>query len=260
MPGRGIHPTALVDPGARVDPSATVGAWTIVGPGVEVGRDVRIGAHVLIERDSWIGEGCRIHHGAVLGSAPQDLKYAGEPTRLEVGPRTVIREYCTLNRATAATAVTRVGADCLLMAYTHVAHDCRVGDHAILANAVQLGGHSEIGDWAILGGMTGVHQFTRVGPHAFLGGCSRVVQDVPPFLMAVGNPCEPHGINVVGLRRRGFEPASIEGLRKAYRTLFKSRTRNLGQALDDLEADGAPDPTVAELIAFIRASERGIIT
>lgn len=257
--GDGIHATALVDPDARIDPSATVGPWTIVGPGVEVGRDVRIGAQVLVERDCSIGDGCRIDYGAVLGSDPQDVKYAGEPTRLEIGSRTVIREYCTLNRATSSTGVTRVGSDCLLMAYTHVAHDCVIGDRAILANAVQLGGHCRIGDWAILGGMTGVHQFTRVGPHAFVGGCSRVVQDVPPFLMAVGNPCEPHGINVVGLRRRGFEPSEVEALRRAYRALFKSRTRNLGQALDELEVGGT-GPAVGELVAFIRASERGVIT
>lgn len=258
--GAGVHPTALVDPSARVDPTAHVGPGAILGPGVEVGKDARIGPRVLVERDTVVGDGCRVHFGAVLGSDPQDLKYAGEPTRLEVGPRTVIREFCTLNRATTATGVTRVGSDCLLMAYTHVAHDCRVGDHVILANAVTMGGHCEIGDWVILGGLVGIHQFTRIGPHAFVGGCSRVVQDVPPFLMAVGNPCEPRGINVVGLRRRGFVPSDVEALRRAYRALFMSRTRNLGQSLAELEAEGGVTAPVADLLAFIRASERGVIT
>jgi UDP-N-acetylglucosamine acyltransferase len=215
---------------------------------------------VLIERDTTVGDDCRVHYGAVLGSDPQDLKYADEPTRLEIGPRTVIREFCTLNRATAATGVTRVGADCLLMAYAHVAHDCRIGDHVIVANAVAMGGHCDLGDWVILGGLVGIHQFTRIGAHAFVGGCSRVVQDVPPFLMAVGNPCEPHGINVVGLRRRGFAAEEVEALRRAYRALFKSRTRNLGQVLAELESDPGIAPAVSDLVAFIRASERGIIT
>ncbi len=260
MTGTGIHPTAIVDPDARVDPSATVGPGAIVGPGVEVGKGARIGPRVLIERDTVVGDDCRVHFGAVLGSDPQDLKYAGEPTRLEIGPRTVIREFCTLNRATAATGVTRVGSDCLLMAYAHVAHDCRVGDHVIIANALAMGGHCEIGDWAILGGLVGVHQFTRIGPHAFIGGCSRVVQDVPPFLMAVGNPCVPRGINAVGLQRRGFASADVEALRRAYRALFMSRTRNLGQALTEIEAGPEVPAPVAELVAFVRASERGIIS
>jgi UDP-N-acetylglucosamine acyltransferase len=256
----GIHPTALVDPDARVDPTASVGPGAILGPGVEVGKGAWIGPRVLIERDTSVGDGCRVHFGAVLGSDPQDLKYAGEPTRLEIGPRTVIREFCTLNRATTASGLTRIGSDCLLMAYAHVAHDCRVGDHVIIANALAMGGHCDIGDWVILGGLVGIHQFTKIGPHAFVGGCSRVVQDVPPFVMAVGNPCEPHGINVVGLRRRGFAPAEIEALRRAYRALFKSRTRNLRQALADLEGEAGASGPVADLLAFIRASERGIIT
>ncbi len=255
-----IHPTAIVDPGARVADSARIGPWTILGPGVEIGERVRIGANVLVERDTSVDEDCVISHGAVLGTDPQDLKYGGEPTRLVVGARTVIREYCTLNRATSATGVTRVGADCLLMAYVHVAHDCVVGDRVILGNGVQLAGHCTVQDWVIIGGLSGVHQFCRIGAHAFIGGASKATQDVPPFLIADGNPCEPHGINVVGLRRRGFDKEAIDALRGAYRDIFKSRERNIGQALDGIEGQGGLTPEVEYLVRFIRESERGIVT
>ncbi|MDT8435280.1 MAG: acyl-ACP--UDP-N-acetylglucosamine O-acyltransferase [Gemmatimonadota bacterium] len=259
-PHPGIHPTAIVDPGAWVAPSATVGPGSVIGPAVQIGAGTRVGSHVLIQRDTRVGEDCRISHGAALGTDPQDLKYEGEPTRLEIGSRTVIREFCTLNRGTAATGVTRVGADVVLMASVHVAHDCRIGDHVIVANAAQLGGHVEIGDWAVLGGLAGVHQFCRVGAHALVGGCSRVTQDIPPFLMAVGNPCALHGVNVVGLRRRGFTDDTVTEIRRAHRTIFRSRELHLGRAMDRLEAEGPPGPEVARLLAFIRASRRGVIT
>ncbi len=255
-----IHESAIIHPEARLAASVEVGAATIIGPGVEIGAGVKIGAHALIERDTKIGAGCRIFHGAVVGSDPQDLKYAGESTRLEIGERTTVREYCTLNRGTVASGVTRVGSDCLLMTGVHIGHDCVVGDHVILANVAMLGGHAQVGDWAILGGLVGVHQFTRIGAHAFVGGASKIVQDVPPFVLADGNPCRPKGINAIGLQRRGFSKDSISALRVAFRALFKSRERNLGQAIDELQTRGGLEPEVLALIGFIRDSRRGIIT
>jgi UDP-N-acetylglucosamine acyltransferase len=258
--GTPVHSTAIVHPDARLHPSVSVGPSTVIGPGVEIAAGVRIGAHVVIDRDTRIGEECRIFHGASVGGDPQDLKYAGESTRLEIGERTTIREFCTISRGTSATGVTRVGSDSLLMAYTHVGHDSVIGDHVVLANLAQLGGHVEIGDWAIFGASVGVHQFTRIGAHAFVGGMSRVTQDVPPYLLVVGSPCTARGINVVGLQRRGLPKSSIDGLRAAFRDLFKSRDHNLGQALDVLDSQDDLVPEVISLIAFIRESERGITT
>ena len=255
-----VHQTAIVHPAARLDPSVSVGPFTVIGPGVEIAAGVRIGAHVVIDRDTQIGEGCRVFNGASLGTDPQDLKYAGESTRLEIGERTTIREFCTINRGTASTGVTLIGSDTLLMAYTHVGHDCVIGDRVVLANVAQLGGHVEIGDWAIFGAAVGVHQFTRIGAHAFVGGMSRVTQDVPPFLLVVGNPCTARSINMVGLQRRGFSKSSIDGLRGAFRELFKNPDRNFGQALDELELRDDLEPEVVSLIEFIRESERGITT
>jgi UDP-N-acetylglucosamine acyltransferase len=241
-------------------PDVRLGPFSVIGPGVEIGADVRVGAHAVIERDTRIGAGCRIAHGAVVGSDPQDLKYAGESTRLEIGERTRVREFCTVNRGTAATGITRLGSDCLLMAYTHVAHDCFVGDHVILSNAVQIGGHVHVGDWAILGALAGAHQFTRIGEHSFIGGAAKITQDVPPFLLADGNPCMARGINTVGLQRRGFSRESVAGLRTAFRTLFRNRELNLGQALTELDMQDDLVPEVRSLVRFIRESERGIIS
>lgn len=255
-----VHPSATIHPDARLHETVQVGPGCLIGPGVEIGPRVRLGANVVIEQNTSIGEDCRILHGAVLGSDPQDLKYAGETTRLEIGPRTTIREYCTMNRGTVETGVTRVGSDCLFMAGTHVAHDCEVGSHVILANVAMAGGHVSIGDWAILGALVGVHQFTRIGEHAFIGGASKIAQDIPPYVLADGNPCTARGINSVGLRRRGFPPGSIEALRRAFRTLFRNRELNLGQALSALEAQEDMPPEVMNLVRFIRASERGVIS
>lgn len=255
-----VHPSATIDTDARLHETVQVGPGCLIGPGVEIGPRVRLGANVVIEQNTSIGEDCRISHGAVLGSDPQDLKYAGETTRLEIGPRTTIREYCTMNRGTADKGVTRVGSDCLFMAGTHVAHDCDVGNHVILANVAMAGGHVSIGDWAILGALVGVHQFTRIGEHAFIGGASKIAQDIPPYVLADGNPCTARGINSVGLRRRGFPPSSIEALRRAFRTLFRNRELNLGQALSALETQEDMAPEVTNLVRFIRVSERGIIS
>ena len=255
-----IHPSAVIDPNARLHETADVGPGCLIGPGVEIGPRVWLGANVVIDKDTSIGEDCRIFHGAVLGSDPQDLKYAGESTTLEIGPRTIIREYCTMNRGTADLGSTRVGSDCLFMAGTHVAHDCQVGNHVILANVAMAGGHVTIGDHAILGALVGVHQFTRIGEHAFVGGASKIAQDIPPYVLADGNPCAARGINTVGLRRRGFTKSAIDQLRRAFRTLYRNRELNLGQALAVLEAQEDAAPEVTNLIRFIRASERGVIS
>lgn len=255
----GIHPSALVDPDADIAPSATIGPYAIIGPGVEIGARARIDSHVLLERDTRLAAECVVHHGAVLGTDPQDLKYAGEATRLEVGPRTTIREFCTLNRGTGDGGVTRVGADCLLMAYTHVAHDCVVGDHAILANTVELGGHVEIGPWVTIGGVTGVHQFVRIGAHSFVGACSKPTQDIPPFLLADGHPCMARGVNLIGLKRRGFGDEALRRLRRVYRAVYKSN-RNIGDALDEIATWEETGPEVDLFVDFVRGSERGIIS
>jgi len=253
------HPGAVIDDDADLHPSCSVGPFAVIGPGVELGPDVRVGPHVLVERDTRVGRGCELHHGAVLGTDPQDLKYEGESAVLEVGPGTVIREYATLNRGTAASGATRVGADCLIMAYAHVAHDCRIGDHVILSNSVNMGGHVEIGDWAIVGGVTAIHQFARIGDHAFVGGGSRLPQDVVPFTTVAGNPCSAYGINTTGLRRRGFDDERIRALRAAYRSLFRSNL-NLGDAVDRLADSGPETADVRAMIDFVRASERGVTT
>jgi UDP-N-acetylglucosamine acyltransferase len=254
-----VHPTAVVDAKAQIAASAVIGPYTIIGPDVVIGEGVRIASHVLVQQDTWIGEDCRIHHGAVLGTDPQDLKYGGESSRLEVGPRTAIREYATLNRGTGEDGLTKVGSDCLLMAYSHVAHDCRLGDGVILANSVNLAGHVKIGSFATVGGLVGIHQFVRIGSHAFVGACSKLAQDIPPYLLVDGNPCMPHGLNVVGLRRRGFAAATIRDLRRAYRLVFASDL-NIGGALDAIEKASDLGPEVAEFVEFIRSTERGIVS
>ncbi len=253
------HPTAIVDPEAELAESVSVGPYAVIGAEVSLADGVRVGPHALLEGPTRVGEECEIHNGAVVGTDPQDLKYEGEESWLEVGARTTIREYATLNRGTSASGITRVGSDCLIMAYAHVAHDCRIGDHVILSNAVNMAGHVEIGDWAIVGGVTAIHQFVRIGRHAFVGGGSRLPQDVVPFATVAGNPCSAYGINTTGLRRRGFDDATVRALRSAWRSIFQGDV-NIGQALDRLEAEGDQEPEVEEMIAFIRESERGVTT
>lgn len=251
------HETAIVDPDARIAATAAVGPYAVVGPGVEIGERVELGPHVHIERDTRVGAGCTLGAGAVLGTDPQDLKYGGERTFLEIGERTVVREYATLNRGTAASGRTVLGADCLVMAYAHVAHDCRIGDHVVLANAVNMGGHVEIGDWVIVGGLTAIHQFVRIGSHAFVGGGSRLVQDAAPYTLVAGNPCACYGLNREGLARRGFPPPTIRALGRAWRHLFRSEL-NVGRALDALEREGEPIEEVRHLVDFVRRSDRGV--
>ena len=253
----GWHATSIIDDAARIAPSATIGPYSVIGPGVEIGERVRIGPHVLIERDTRVDDEVRVAKGAVLGSDPQDLKYAGERTFLEIGPHTVVREFTTVNRGTAASGLTAVGADTLVMAYVHIAHDCRVGDHVVLANGVTMAGHVEIGEWAIMGGLTGIQQFTRIGRHAMVGGGARLVRDVAPYTLVRGSPTtRTCGINRIGLERRGVEPEAIRALQGAYREIFRSAAP-LRVILDRLGSE-EETPEVRELVAFIRDAGRGI--
>ena len=253
----GIHPRAIVHDDAQLGPDVSVGPNAIIGPGVVIGSGSSIGSNVLIERDTVLGEECVIHHGAVLGTDPQDLKFEGERAQLLVGDRTVIREYATLNRGTRAAGRTVVGSDCLLMAYSHVAHDCVLGDHVILSNSVNMGGHVEIGDWAIVGGITPIHQFVRIGAHAFVGGASRVAKDVAPYVRAAGNPLVMAGLNTVGLRRRGFDEETRAALKQAYRLFFQSEL-NVSQALAKAREELPDRPEIDVFLTFIEESERGI--
>lgn len=252
-----IHPTALVDPGAELGEGVTIGPFSIIGPGVVIGARTQVGPQVLIERDTSVGEDCAIAKGAVLGTDPQDLKYRGEPTVLSVGDRTVIREYATLNRGTAAAGRTSVGSDCMLMAYVHVAHDCHLGDHVILSNAVNMAGHVHIEDWASVGGLTAIHQFVRIGQHAFVGGASRVAKDVPPYVKAAGNPLELYGLNSIGLQRRGFPEEVRVELKRAYRLFFASN-HNISQAKARAREELRALPEIEAFLSFFEESERGV--
>jgi UDP-N-acetylglucosamine acyltransferase len=252
-----IHATAIVDETAELDDGVTVGPYSVIGPRVRVGEGTEIGPHVLIEKDTTLGRECVIHKGAVLGTDPQDLKYQGEPTTLQVGDRTIIREYCTLNRGTTATSATIVGSDCLLMAYVHVAHDSRIGNNVILANAVNMAGHVTIGDWAIISGVTPIHQFVRIGAHAFIGGASRVVKDIPPYVRAAGNPIQLYGLNSVGLQRRGFPEDVRRELKRAYRLFFAS-TYNTSQALARAREELRDIPEIDVFLSFFEETHRGV--
>lgn len=254
-----VHPSSIVDSSAELGQGVVVGPWSIIGPGVTVGDGTRIGSHVLIERDTTVGDDCRIHQGAVLGTDPQDLKYRGEETVLIVGDRTTIREYATLNRGTADLNKTVVGDDCLLMAYSHIAHDCQIGSNVVIANAVNMGGHVFIEDWAIVGGLTAIHQFVRIGAHAFVGGASRTSQDVPPYTRAAGSPCKLFGLNSIGLDRRGFSREVRQALKSAYKAVFQGNLP-LTQGLEQAAAEAEDYPEVRHFLNFIRTSERGVTT
>jgi len=254
-----IHPTALVDPGARLGENVTIGPYAVIGAGVEIGEGTMVGPHAVIEGPTTIGRDNRIYQFASLGAAPQDKKYAGEPTRLEIGDRNTIREFCTFNRGTTQDAgTTRIGDDNWLMAYVHIAHDCVVGNQTIFANNAQIAGHVHVGDWAILGGFTVVHQFVRIGAHAMTGMGTILLQDVPPYVMANGNPAAPHGINAEGLKRRGFGPEAIAALRRAYKTLYRNGLK-LEEACAEIIAAAKDEAALAPLADFLAAPGRGII-
>jgi len=254
-----IHDSAIIDPEAELGQGVIVGPWSIIGPRVRIGDGTEIRSHVLVEKDTTIGADCLIHQGAVLGTDAQDLKYRGEHATLVVGDRTVIREYATLNRGTADLRQTTVGDSCLLMAYSHVAHDCQIGNNVVLANAVNMAGHVFIEDWAIVGGMTAIHQFVRIGAHAFVGGAARAAQDVPPYTKAAGSPMKLYGLNSIGLERRGFSQEVRQALKRAYRMVFQS-SLPLTHAQDQAEVECEDLPEVLHFISFIRNSERGVTT
>ena len=253
-----IHPQAIVDKKAQLGEDVTVGPFTIIESNTIIGNGTWIASGALIANGARIGKNCEIHHGAVIGTVPQDLKFGGEETEIIIGDRTIIREYCDLNRGTHHRGKTTIGSDCLLMAYAHAAHDCIVGDHVIMANAVQLGGHVDIEDWVILGGVTGVHQFCRVGQHAMIGGHFRAVQDVPPYILTAGEPLRFGGLNVIGLRRRGFSSEQILALKKAYRLLYRSEL-NTTQAIRRIKEEMEITTEIQNVLDFINKSERGII-
>lgn len=256
IPGQ-VHASAVIDDSAQIASDVSIAPYAVIGPNVVIGAGTQIGAHVVIERDTTIGTHCRIHAGAVLGGDPQDLKYAGESSRLVVGDRTVVREFVTLNRGSAARGSTDVGSDCLIMAYAHVAHDCMIGDHVVIANAVNMGGHAVVGDWVVIGGMSAVHQFASIGAHAFIGGMSAVRKDVPPYVKASGNPMKLFGLNSIGLQRRGFSDEVRAEIRRAYRVMFQSKLP-LRQAVGQVRASAVLSPELEAMIAFIERSERGV--
>jgi len=254
-----VHPTAIVDRGARLDSGVSVGPYSVIGPKVEVGEGTSIGAHVVLDGRTRIGRDNRILHFASIGAPPQDKKYAGEDTAVEIGDRNTIREYVTVNRGTALdSGVTRVGDDNWIMAYVHFAHDCHIGNHTIFANACQLAGHVTVGDWAIFGATTLVHQFVHIGAHAFTGMGTYLPQDLPPFVTAAGNMARPYGINSEGLKRRGFTADEIAALKRAYRTLYRSGLA-LEEARRQLQAQVHECPRVGEILEFLANSKRGII-
>jgi UDP-N-acetylglucosamine acyltransferase len=258
MTGPRIHPTALVSPDAEIDPDVEIGAFAIVGEGCVVGGGSVISPRATLERNVTLGRGVKVGIGSIIGGPPQDLKFAGEETTVEIGDGTVIREYATINRGTAHSFKTTVGMNCLLMSYTHIAHDCRIGNGVILSNVVQLAGHVTIDDKAIISGLSAVHQFARIGRHSFIGGCSRVSKDIPPFLKAVGNPVKLYGLNTIGLQRSGMDEGTIRELKRAYRLLFRSDL-NVSQAIERAQTELEPLPEVQELIRFVEASERGVV-
>ena len=258
-----IHPTALIDPAAELDGSVRVGPYAVIGPHVRIGADTQIGAHCVIEGRTTIGAGNRIFQFASVGAQPQDKKYAGEPTRLEIGDGNTIREFVTINTGTAQDqGVTRIGEDNWIMAYVHIAHDCQLGSHLILANAVQLAGHVHMGDWVFLGGLTGVHQFVRIGAHAMTAFQTRLAQDLPPFVTAGGNPAEAQSINAEGLRRRGYSAERITLVKQMHRLLYrKGLTLDAArQQIDALRGELAEaDADIALMQDFLATATRGIV-
>jgi UDP-N-acetylglucosamine acyltransferase len=253
-----IHPTAIVDPGARLGTGVRVGAYSVIGGNVEVGDGCRLQHHVTIEGPSVIGAGNLFYAYASIGQQTQDLKYVGEPTHLRIGDGNTFRECVTVHRGTAPESWTRVGSRGNFLAYSHVAHDCIVGDGVIFSNNGTIAGHVEVQDYAVIGGLTAVHQYCRIGRHAITGGCSKIVQDVPPFMIADGNPARVRGVNQIGLERHGFPEESVRRLREAYRLLYRSKM-NVKQAVEEIRKTLLGAVEIEQLIEFIESSGRGII-
>jgi UDP-N-acetylglucosamine acyltransferase len=258
-----IHASAIVDPRAELDSTVEVGPFSIIGPHVRIGARTVVGPHVVIEGHTTIGEDNKFFQFSSIGAAPQDKKWSGEPTRLEVGDRNTVREFCTFNTGTVQDAgVTRLGNDNWISAYVHLAHDCQVGSNTIFSNNAQLAGHVEVGDWAILSGYAGVHQFCKIGAHAFVGMYTSLTQDVPPFVLVSGNPAGARGVNIEGIKRRGFTRPQIDGIRAAYKHLYRSGL-TLDEAKAALEAEALAAPEAAGAIgtmrAFLDTASRGIV-
>jgi UDP-N-acetylglucosamine acyltransferase len=254
-----IDPRALIQPGAQLAADVSVGPFSIIGPNVSIGPGCIIGPHAVIDGHTTLGADNKVSPFASIGGPPQDKKYAGEPTRLEIGDRNVFRECCTINRGTTHDqGVTRIGDDNLFMAYAHVAHDCIVGNKTVFANCAALAGHVEVGDWVILGGLAAVHQFVKIGAHAFIGGQSALTRDVPPYIMAAGNPTIPHAVNAEGLKRRGFDAPQIRNIRNAYRILYRSDLK-LAEAIAQLEPMAAEHAELRPFLEFIQASSRSLV-
>ena len=259
LPAPTVDPTARVDPAAVLGAAVKVGAYAVIGPGVRLGAGSTVDAHAVLDGDTTIGRDNHFFPFCSVGLAPQDLKYAGEPTRLVIGDGNVVREFVTVHRGTAGGGgVTRIGSRNLFMAYAHVAHDCQVGSHTIFANGATLAGHVEVADYTTIGAFSGVHQFCRVGMHAFLGGYTVATKDVLPYSKTVGNRARIYGVNTIGLSRRGFSPESIAAIRGAYRVLLQSRL-NTSEAVARIEAESPLAPEVAEIVRFIRTAQRGVI-
>jgi UDP-N-acetylglucosamine acyltransferase len=253
-----VHPTAVVEPGAELDTDVQIGPYAIVGADVRIGARAEVGSHTVLDGRVELGNDCRIGSHVVIGAPPQDLKYDGEPTRVAIGDRTLVREFATVHRASVGGhGLTSVGPDCFLMAYAHVAHDCQLAEGVIMANQATLGGHVEVGRHAIISGLSALHQFVRVGEYAFVGGCSGVNQDIPPYVRVHGAPAKPFGLNAVGLRRHGFSSEAIRSLKEAYRILYLLDL-NTSQALERMGQELPPSAEVQRLIDFIKRSQRGI--
>lgn len=253
-----IHPTALVDPSAEIGGDTYIGPYCVIGANVRLGHGNRLLNHVSIAGPTEIGDENVFFPFTSIGQRTQDLKYAGEPTHLRIGTGNSFREFCTVNRGTAPGSFTTVGNHCNFLAYAHIAHDCTVGDHVIFSNNGTLAGHCLVEEHAVIGGLSGVHQFCRIGRHAIVGGCTKIVQDVPPFMIADGNPAEIRGINQVGLERRGFTAEHVRALREAYRLVWRSN-QNVSQSLEAIEQKVELSEPVRQFVDFIRASQRGIV-
>ena len=253
-----IHPTAVVDKNARIGEDVIIGPYAIIEEDVIIGDQTEIANYAVIANGARIGKKCRIFSGAVISTEPQDLKFGKEKTFVEIGDNTTIREFATINRATDFSYTTNVGSNCLIMAYAHVAHDCKIGDHVIIANAVNMGGHVVIEDYVGIGGLAAIHQFVHIGCQSFIEGASKVKKDVPPYILAMGDPLTFAGLNKVGLKRRGFKDATLQVLRRAYKILYRENL-TITEAISNLEENFEQTPEIKHLVEFLRGSERGII-
>lgn len=253
-----IHPTAIIAPGARLADDVQVGAYSIIGENVEIGAGTVVGSHCVIDGHTTIGKNNNFYRFCSIGGMPQDKKYAGEPTRLEIGDGNTIREYVTINTGTTQdVGVTRVGDDNWIMAYVHIAHDCQIASHTVIANSVQFAGHIHVGDWAIIGGLTAIHQFVRIGAHCMIGGTSSIRQDVPPYVIGAGDPFRPVGVNSEGLNRRGFDAAAVSNVKNLYKLLYR-RDLKVEEALEQMKAlDQTPETVI--MVDFLEQSHRGIV-